>query len=352
MRKIKKCAVLFALCGSIAVCIPAKAADYNTIVKKSQTLKEEKKELQKEQLELNQQIVTLQKELKSNQNDLQAKEERVAKVRKELQKAKEKEHEQEEFMMKRIQFLYENDKNFLDALFTSSDMGDFLANAEYIEQMAAYDRKMLTELEDTRGYIERTFQELEVQKEALKEKEQELYKIQEDIEALVLQNSNQMKSIDAEIEKNIAELNQLMDESDIPGPWLMEGFGYLSNPCPSARISSEFGPRKAPTAGASTYHQGRDYAAPAGTPIVAAAEGTVVEVSYNSVRGNYIVIKHPNGLSTWYQHCTQVFVKKGDSIPREQKIATVGSTGVVSGAHLHFIVEEENGKLVDPRKYL
>ena len=138
-----------------------------------------------------------------------------------------------------------------------------------------------------------------------------------------------------------------------PGaPVISGGNGYLSNPCPAGRITSEFGPREAPVPGASTFHEGRDYGAPIGTPIYAAAEGTVIRTGNQAVRGNYVVIRHPNGLTTWYQHCTDIFVSKGQKVSRGQNIATVGKTGRVSGPHLHFIVEEASGELVDPRKYL
>lgn len=129
------------------------------------------------------------------------------------------------------------------------------------------------------------------------------------------------------------------------------GNGFLSNPCPEAKITSEFGHRPQPKPGASTEHKGRDYAAPGGTPIYAAADGVVKIKSYNKVSGNYVEINHGGGLVTRYQHCTDIFVKKGDKVKKGEYIATVGSTGVVTGPHLHFEVHE-NGVPVDPRKYL
>lgn len=92
------------------------------------------------------------------------------------------------------------------------------------------------------------------------------------------------------------------------------GSGYLANPCPVAYISSEFGGRTSPGGIGSTNHKGRDYAAPSGTPIYAAADGSVIQTSYNNVRGYYIQINHGNGLKTLYQHCSRYVVAKGQKV--------------------------------------
>lgn len=125
----------------------------------------------------------------------------------------------------------------------------------------------------------------------------------------------------------------------------------LMNPCPGAVVSSEFGPRVAPVAGASTYHKGIDLAAAEGTAIYAAATGKVVTVSSSKARGNYLIIDHQNGIKTLYQHCSKIIAKEGDTVFVGKKIAEVGSTGYVSGAHLHFEVWMDDVP-VNPRLYL
>lgn len=127
--------------------------------------------------------------------------------------------------------------------------------------------------------------------------------------------------------------------------------GAFVSPCPGAYVSSEYGPRTAPTAGASSYHRGRDYAAASGTPILATANGQVKSVLNNNIRGNYIVIDHGNGIESWYQHCTTITASVGQIVKAGQKIATVGTTGISTGAHLHFEIHV-NGETVDPRTYL
>lgn len=117
------------------------------------------------------------------------------------------------------------------------------------------------------------------------------------------------------------------------------------------RVYSKFGPRKAPTAGASTYHKGVDIGGEYGAQIVAALAGTVSRVAYTWDGGNHVIIDHGNGLQTKYLHCSKTLVKTGDFVMQGEVIALVGSTGVSTGPHLHFGVIV-NGTHVDPEKYI
>ena len=131
--------------------------------------------------------------------------------------------------------------------------------------------------------------------------------------------------------------------------------GQMIWPVPGySRISSAFGPRSAvKTSGgySSTKHKGIDIPAPNGTAIVAARGGNVTQVWSNKDRGKFCVINHGGGISTLYQHCSSISVKLGQTVQAGQTIARVGSTGNVSGAHLHFEVHI-NGTADDPLKYV
>lgn len=99
-------------------------------------------------------------------------------------------------------------------------------------------------------------------------------------------------------------------------------------------------------------HKGMDIAAPSGTPIYAAASGTVTFSGRDgSGYGNYIIIKHANGVETLYAHCKALYVKKGDTVKAGESIAAVGNTGRSTGNHLHFEVHK-NGVFVNPSKYI
>lgn len=123
---------------------------------------------------------------------------------------------------------------------------------------------------------------------------------------------------------------------------------------PGARVSSGFGPRNIDVPGASKNHKGIDIPAPAGTNIGAARSGTVIEVGYNSARGNYLKVQHDDGRISLYQHCSEILVNQGDTVSQDQTIAKVGNTGKSGGNHLHLEIWENNSysSAVDPMQYL
>ena len=99
-------------------------------------------------------------------------------------------------------------------------------------------------------------------------------------------------------------------------------------------------------------HSGLDIAAPKGTPIKAAAAGTVTySGNCGDGYGNYVVISHANGVVTLYAHCSQLLVSKGQTVSQGQVIAKVGSTGNSSGNHLHLEVRK-NGVTYNPQNYV
>ncbi len=127
--------------------------------------------------------------------------------------------------------------------------------------------------------------------------------------------------------------------------------GSFRWPVGSTNITSYYGSRSAPTAGATSNHQGLDISASAGSSIYAAAGGTVTKTAYNSAMGNYVVVDHGNNVSTIYEHCSSINVSAGQKISGGQSIASVGSTGVATGAHLHFGVTV-GGSYVNPLSYV
>ncbi|MCI8486791.1 MAG: M23 family metallopeptidase [Clostridia bacterium] len=111
-------------------------------------------------------------------------------------------------------------------------------------------------------------------------------------------------------------------------------------------ITSRFGVRSRDN------HKGIDIGAPKGTPIKASASGTVIHSgNRNDGYGNYIILSHGNGVQTYYAHCSQLLVSKGESVQQGQIIAKVGSTGISTGNHLHFEVRV-NGVAQNPQNYV
>ena len=122
-------------------------------------------------------------------------------------------------------------------------------------------------------------------------------------------------------------------------------------PISGGRKSSGFGPRKAPTKGASSYHKGLDWATPTGTPVVASCGGTVSKAGWGSGYGYVVYINHEDGRQTRYAHLSKVQVKVGQKVKQGQQIALSGNTGISSGPHVHFEILI-GGKQVNPEKYL
>jgi len=115
--------------------------------------------------------------------------------------------------------------------------------------------------------------------------------------------------------------------------------------------ASGFGSRIDPFNGTVAMHQGIDFVAQTGTPIVAAAGGVVIASEWHHDFGNMIEIDHGNDITTLYAHASKVYVRVGDIVKRNQHIADVGSTGRATGAHLHFEVHVKNVPQ-NPEKFL
>ena len=115
------------------------------------------------------------------------------------------------------------------------------------------------------------------------------------------------------------------------------------NPCPDYdRISDQYGERIHPITGEKRMHNGVDMAAPSGTDVLAAADGTVYRTGFDATDGNYVVLWHvESGQMTYYTHCKDILVSEREQVLAGDKIATVGQTGRATGPYLHFAVSYE-----------
>jgi murein DD-endopeptidase MepM/ murein hydrolase activator NlpD len=116
-------------------------------------------------------------------------------------------------------------------------------------------------------------------------------------------------------------------------------------------LSSSYGWRRHPVSGRHSRHDGLDFAAPRGTPILAAAGGVVVAAGWDTGYGRRVEIDHGDGLMSRYAHASEILVQPGDLVERGQPVARVGSSGVSTGPHLHFEVRL-GGQALDPRLFL
>ena len=368
IRRKKALSFLLVLVLCLGMAIQANATEISETQKKAEELEKKKKDAEKEKQSLEKQLESIVSEMEGTKTNIEEKETEISAKEEELIQAKVDENDQYESMKKRIKYMYENgNTQFVEILCESKSIGEFLNNAEYITTISEYDRTMLVE-------FQAVVKDVEEQEAALQAEYDELETMQNDLITKQDSVTELMETKDAEIEQISSDLGNTKDKlselqaaaaaaerkqqeknsgySNNAGASVITGNGTFTHPCPGyTYISSEFGYREQPIAGASTNHKGMDFAAPAGTPIYAAASGTVTSASYSDNAGNMIVINHGNGLQTYYMHCNSMYVRAGQTVSKGQNIGAVGSTGNSSGPHLHFQVMQ-NGTPVNPRNYL
>lgn len=382
-KKILGALLAFTLCFSMV--IPAQADDISDAKKKQQELEQQKNTAEAEKSELSSELDSIVSKMEKTQSDLTAKEMEINDAETELVTAKANEDDQYQTMKLRIKYMYENGSNeFLEILMEANSIADLLNKAEYINKISQCDRELLVEYEDTRKDVENRENALKKEYAELESLQDELAGEQANVEKLLADKNIQINNLTSEISSNADKLKQLIAEAEAAEARRKEaeataaaqaaqaaaaassgtsssgntssnasatGTGSLTHPVPGAAITSGFGGRVAPTAGATTGHDGIDYGAGYGAAVYAADSGTVITAQYNSARGNYIVINHGNGMQTWYQHLSSMNVTVGQTVARGQVIGNVGTTGISTGPHLHFEVHV-NGVPVNPLNYL
>ncbi len=169
------------------------------------------------------------------------------------------------------------------------------------------------------------------------------------INTIYLENVDEVNEENIQIAKNkmAEDLQTQLEEKEEKDSRTVNGI-YLACVPVTGRISSRFGANESIR---DHTHKGLDIAASGGTPIKAVADGTVIRSGWSSGYGNLVVIDHGNGVTTYYGHCSRLYVSKGTSVKAGDNIAAVGSTGNSTGNHLHFEIRL-NGEQVNPQKYV
>ena len=304
---------------------------------KKEELQQSKAKAQSYIEEIDKKLTKLSTDIYNTEQKLGKTQENIKKTEKKLKKSQESVKGQYADMKLRIQYMYENgDTQLLDLILNSSSITEFLNKAEYISELSQYDRKMLQKLKNTRQEIADSKKSLEKDEKSLvtmqtkqKADKQELEgtiasKKSElaDYEDLLEQNEASGAALDEEIKKQEEKVaaaraaattaptkaatrapSSSPSKPSTPSttkpdanPGSSSGWIY---PVPGhTSISSNYGYRKDPFSGASSYHNGIDFPAPAGTPVVAVADGTVVWANYNATAGNWTGILHSNGVTS------------------------------------------------------
>ncbi len=346
-------------------------SDIKSMVKE---LEKSKNNLETYVQELDGKLATLEEKIEELQKQIEEKKKEVEQAKKDLSQAEAVAEKQYADMKLRLRYMYENSRSdgYLEVLLTAQSFADMINQAEYIEKLSAYDSRKLLEYRQNVEYMQLCKQTLEEEEEVLKETEDSLKTEQESVNTLIVEKEKQIKAFQGDIsnkeeaikdyEAEIAEQNSTIaalekavaeDKARLAEQnRLKYDGGMFQMPCPSyKRISDDYGNRMHPTLHVEKFHNGVDFAAPSGSPILAAYDGKVVGASYNSSMGNYVMIDHGDGLYTIYMHASKLYVSSGQTVSKGQQIAAVGSTGRSTGPHLHFSVRL-NGSYVSPWNYL
>lgn len=271
----------------------------------------------------------------------------------------------------------EGEITYWQVIFESSSFMDFLDRMTMVDEIAAADTQRLVDLQVASATVEEnqrilneemldlqeTRDQLTSTEEMLKEKRtesddllRELIAQQEEFQVLLDESEALQSELMNEIAQKQKELQAAQYKEELV-KMALKGENPPSNatwlePVSGYTITSAFGYRKAPTAGASTYHQGVDMACDSGTPIYATRSGTVTKAAYQAGgAGYYVSINHGDGFASIYMHMTRYVVSTGDTVSQGQLIGYVGSTGVSTGPHLHFGISY-GGTYVNPMAYL
>jgi len=279
-------------------------------------------------------------------------------------------------LRERLVAIYENgDSDLLSALVSSEGVDDFAAQAEYLDRIRGMDEAVVSRvrslrdevrsivdrrrrakdtIESARDTIAAEERSLAAARGALQGRQQELLDTRGQRLAALARIGESEEELDGSVGAIQAQIAAQLGETGalpLPAGPIQEGSGGLIWPV-DGPIASGFGPRT--INGTYEYHPGIDIAVPEGTPIRAAAAGTVVftepEASSGGY-GNYTCIDHGGGLSTCYAHQSSFAVSAGQSVSQGAIIGYTGCTGYCLGPHLHFEVRI-NGAVTDPMGYL
>ena len=384
MKKVISIILVFVLLGICTV--PSIAASVSELEDKKQDLENQQQEVkdQKDEVtakknavldeisELNSKISKYEDEIEELNTKIDNLEDSISTKEEEIKKLEEETKERQDLLVQRLVAMYEKGQTtYLDVLLSSEDMTTFISNYYRIEEIAEADQEVINSVIEKQQKTEETKQELEKEKKEIDESKKEVEEKNNSLQIAKASKQTKVNSLseeerklqntidefEAAIKDAQDEIEQARQEVESSGGGYQGGFdgGMFSWPLSNSYniITSIFGYRDSPTAGASSNHGAVDIAV-SYVPVLAPADGKVIIARYLSGYGNYVMIDHGDGYYTGFGHLSAFSVSQGQTVSRGQKIATSGNTGISTGPHLHYEVYiggTANSYRVDPLQY-
>lgn len=309
----------------------------------------------------------------------------IAENQEKLQEAQVNLSENTDALRMRLREMYKRGNvNYLEVILNSKDIEELLRNNEIISSIARADRELIEFIQEQIDTIKETEETLQIDKAKVSASKAAVENERQSYQAAVDAKNNYMKVLESNLDLYKAEFEKAQSNWDAldseiarlqkeitaqkkaeeaaarratrvhsnitvsSGPRNGQSYTW---PLPGHySISSPFGYRVHPILGYAKFHSGVDIPAPSGTPIVAAKSGTVIMSQLMSGYGNVVMVDHGDTV-TVYAHCSALNVGVGESVKAGDVVAFVGSTGLSTGAHLHFEVRV-NGSPVNPLGYV
>lgn len=403
-KKIISSALILGLIGTGTTAYADEIDSLKEKIKQSeaekQTLEVEKEHLHGEIEDTEAKLAEINAVLSSTQAKIQQVEDQIEKLtneivatEKEIQRLEAELDKKKEILARNLQVMHEKgDASFLEYIFSSGSVSDLLTRFNTIKDVAKANETLYQEVREQSEIVKAKKIELEASKKEQEERKTELDglkatydELKAEQEVILAQLEKEYAHIEEEInaqEASISAINgqiaNIVAERERarkaaeeakrnaqPAPASTGGaMSYSTNdlvgngwvrPASNYYVSSEWGYRIHPIYGTKRLHGGIDLAGPVGTPIYAAASGTVLYAGPASGYGNWVVIDHNNGYLSVYGHmyANQIYVSPGQQVSSGQHIAGIGSSGGSTGPHLHFEVHKGSlGNSINPRNFI
>lgn len=388
-QKLIGMALISILLASTNVALAATQADINSNQKKIDEAEEKQKQVESDKTEAMKQVESINSKIDDYEtqiNDLDSKitdaNTKIKEEEKKLAQAEQDYKEQEELIKKRMVTVYTSgDTSYLDVLLSSKNLTDFISSYYLVSEVTKMDAELLDKIQKQKEEIETAKKEIENNKDTLtasktekenvnnqlktaktekdkyvaqlsdqeKELEQEIQQLKQDNAKI----ANEIKQAEIAYKKQLEELKKQQEaansqknnnsnnssnsnsgKNNNSGSFTTPtGSGYFMKPVSGGSISTNG------YYSSGKFHGAIDYAISSGSPVYAAAAGVVmITDNLTSSYGTYVVIRHANGMQSYYGHGTRgsICVSPGQIVKKGQQIMLSGSTGNSSGPHLHF----------------